>query len=230
MNKLIKILIVALFVLTGCGSQMANVPRGGPPNATAALDPVTKKCNPNARPEDLRACVEMTNGAKDEIAKDSVPPAPPPATAAVATPMLQPTLYVVPTAAGTMCKAPMGTAVTIYNGSDFPVQIKSADVAPLNCDAPYSLSPACVANKDGSRTCTAIIPPHMTSEFVLVYRLVGPIPQIPDTVRMYFTAHVNLGPSVLAPQTGKMVERWFKPAGNPKGVNVTLYSGDFIDN
>jgi len=257
-RKIVFGLVVASFILGGCGAQLSKS-SSGPADPSRAYDSETGECDPyKSTREDYGACKKAVASANAEIEKTKaatptpapttakvaptpaptttvstppVAPAPQPTTVASApamAPTMQQTLYVVPTAVGMICKAPIGTGVSIVNGSSFPVRIQSSDVAPLNCDAPYSLSPACVANGDGTRTCTVIIPPGITAQFVVVYRMAGMMPQLPEYARMSFTAHVNLGPTVLAPQTGKAVSRGFKPVAFPTGATVGLVDGDFI--
>ena len=188
-------------------------------NPALAYDKSAGKCVPyftkTTRKVDYDACVAMMgNGAAGRSNSGG---------AVVATPG---PMMAIPTGSGPICDAPMGTAVTSHNDSDFPVEVLSSDVAPLNCDAWRSTSTGGVTRPDGSGAVTRLIPPHTRSEWVYAFAMNGMVAQLPENIVVRVVAYRNLGIMVRGPSLG-MIEKTWPVSRFPRGVDVWLSTMDF---
>lgn len=155
------------------------------------------------------------------------PPVPPPVAQVPAAPQ-QVTLQsgvvtYVPVATGPYCSTSNALTLEVSNNTDYLVEVRGANILPLNCDAPKFV-PARVIRRNGVIDATWVLPPRMKARVVFL-PLNGGLGQ----VRVDFDAFLNLGPNAPAPAIGYMAREFTVP--HPRGdKNWQDVSPSFLTN
>jgi hypothetical protein len=205
MHFMSNVVIGSLLALAGCAGTQRHPMSASPSdesssedatndassdgNPLLAYDKATGSCVPyntaKTSKADYDACVAMMADVK---AKSPAP------TATVAPkPVVQSTMprFAIPVANGPICDLPTasGSSVTIYNDSDFYMEVLSSDVAPLNCDAWRSTGFMHVTRPNGTQLTARVIAPHESSEWAYAFAMNGSVPQLPKEIKITFVAY-----------------------------------------
>ncbi len=239
--------IIALALVTGCGTARpvrANWVRAYDSSTKSCVEPDT---DDEKKQADYEACEKKIAEGKETSEAIKAKDAPKPSTPVAATtpsadadsdkettkpkkaktpPVVEAKapapmkIVVVPAPSGPFSIPPAGTALSVYNNSDYYVQWQSDQIAPMP-GGQGAFTPALVLQRSGVKQLKMLIPPHTKAKFVFLLLNGGM-----NDVYVRFVGHTSLGPVAPAPAMA-CTKKHYEPTQSPTGWDQTISNGDF---